>query len=117
MTRFDKNKNVPIDIDVFYPTVNQQSFSADTDQDTPYMKVVSMNAHGVNLISLLHLKENDFVSFLMKLGPSPSFPCLTVVNKVVYKENFSIAKCGFLLLKDFHQDIINKYIAEHRHKK
>lgn len=112
MTNHTHNKQVKLDLEVFYPSINNEKTWEKYSVTGAVMKVIALKEEGLILISKVPVKSSDFISFLIKIGEFTSFNCLLGVEEVKEKQGQFVAFCKFYLLSDSQQKSIKKFIDE-----
>lgn len=108
-----KSKRVKFNFDVYYPHVNNKWESENNGLEGPVIETVNISDSGICFISKVSLSVGDFVSFLIRIGENPSFPCLGEVKWIEPKDNNFLVGCQFYTLNSNQVEIIREYIEKH----
>lgn len=105
-------KESRVDIDIFYPTINNNKIWETCNIEGPILKIVQISGDSVILVSKVPLQSQDFIAFLFKVGSYPFIDCLVGVDTVVEKCGQYVASCKFYLLSDEHKQMICSFVEE-----
>lgn len=105
-------ERVELNLDIFYPIVNNESIHDKYKNDEAFIKIVNISKSGVLLWSKLPLQVGDYVNFLVKIGENPSFWCLVLVKRIETKDNVIYAGCEFFSLSMDQINQINAFVEK-----
>lgn len=105
-------KRVKFELQIFYPRLNNKSINYGNDDKTPILKAVNISETGICFKSKISMKKGDFLNFLMKVGETPSFWCLSIVRWVAIDDSYFFYGLEFLSLSMNQILCIRNYIEE-----
>lgn len=105
-------ERVELNLDIYYPRVNNVSIHEQYGDKDPLMKIVNISKAGVMLLSKAQLKVDDFVNFLIKIEENPSFWCMLQVKWVKIVDKHYQAGCEFYSLKMEEINQINDFVEK-----
>ncbi|GAA0721731.1 PilZ domain-containing protein [Clostridium malenominatum] len=106
----EKNEKRDVELDIYYPRVNNKSIYENYKSSEPVMKGIKIDSEGITLISKTPLIVGDFVNFSIALGEYPSFWCLCEVKYVQYEDTNCKAQCEFYSLTMEQINMIKEYM-------
>ena len=108
-TKSNKMRN--IDLNIYYPRVNDKSVYENYKSLELIMKAITISVEGITLLSKIPLMIGDFINFSLTLGNHPSFWCLCEVKFVQYEDTSCKAQCEFYSLTMEQINIIKEYVS------
>ncbi|WP_163195746.1 PilZ domain-containing protein [Clostridium thermarum] len=105
-------RRVPLNYNVEYPLINFKPIR-DLIVNGKYLQVIDISEGGMGIKSNLLLKENDFISFQLRLPNADySFECIACIRNCRYEDDCSIYGVEFVKLDLRYMKLIREYVDE-----
>lgn len=106
----NNDKKRKINIDIYYPRVNDESIYEKYKSEEPIMTIINMSSESITILSKFFLEIGDFINFSLTLGDYPSFWCLCEVKNIKFQDEYCEVECELYSLTMEQINKIKEYI-------